>query len=200
MAGNFYESMANTKLDFKNHISPILKKLYKNRIFYPTEGRADLIAQLLDKNAGIDYISEDLVTGELKGYASRIQRTPFSYDTFTTRSGRDSGAQTELAKRHRDIQRKNICPFLTWQAYVSTDGSEFLSMAITFSDFIDHFIYNHPTETKHTNPYQQGQASFIPVKWDIMRQCGYDVMVIKPSKEKVGYEVTAFEYSRFLPL
>ena len=74
--------------------------------------------QNLDMLAGVDAWQVCSARGVMRGIASRVQ--DLDYDTFTIRYKRDSGAETEYAKRQRaihDIDGGWLLPHLTVQAY-----------------------------------------------------------------------------------
>lgn len=137
------------------------------------------IGSMLDQDAGIDciYRTED---SRLYGLAIRMQwikpdMNPFN--TFTVRSSRSSGVDTELAKRMRAIEYDSIYPRYTAQFYLSEPrgSGKVLSGAICHtkdliiaSNTFGHF-------SKRTNTYDDN--IFNVVDWLVMKDLEYNIHI-----------------------
>ena len=172
MAGTFNEAISASESDFDRFVAPIMPWMLNGNIT-SVESDGSAVSRILEMRCGIDYLLE--CNGLVYGVARRIQRLSQGdspWNTFTVRHERDSGSCTELEKRGRSILQGSICPMITYQAYVSSDG-KLLSMAVAFTkDIIEHCLFNDVT-SKHTGDNQIGQASFIAVKWQDMANHGY---------------------------
>jgi hypothetical protein len=86
----------------------------------PVEAVGD--PDMLDIYAGIDAWHLEGNAHRMRGIASRVQYPPNLYASFTIRSSRTSGAETELAKRLEALyhpERGWLLPAITVQAYVA---------------------------------------------------------------------------------
>lgn len=100
-----------------NEVSPEIERAYPNAI-----------SLKLDQEAGIDALQR-LPSGALVSLAHRVQFGPTSWDTFTIRLNRTTGAITEFEKRLTAIRTpKAIFPSWTLTAYALPSG-ELLSCA-----------------------------------------------------------------------
>ena len=112
-------------------VVPKLVELYGGRFESSEHVAAEGFARDLDVLAGIDawHTSAE----GMRGVASRVQFTDQSWDTFTIRYRRASGAETEYAKRLRAIERACdgwLLPHLTVQAYVSPCRRRLVSLGV----------------------------------------------------------------------
>lgn len=105
----------------------VLPKLISGKIL-SIENIDNEILLLMDKISGIDYIRQD--KHGLQGIAARVQWGN-NYNTFTIRSARHSGTQTELEKRLYQIKNGYFYPEFTLQAYFNNrNDNKLLSIAI----------------------------------------------------------------------
>ena len=161
---NFRTALKKSSIAFENHFrDPLLKILRGN--FEVVEGvTEDEMARTLDMLAGIDVWHFDKRFG-VRGVASRIQYGK-SWDTFTVRKSRESGALTEYEKRTYAIKNEFLYPVLTFQGYISNDVP--LSFALTKTKDIFWMIDNGYSRLKKTGKSQIGQAEFYVVDWQRM--------------------------------
>lgn len=189
MAGCFDDSKQQTLHDYKTFIEPILKKLWHGCEWFSNEAKNDdIVASSLDTYSGIDVWRINPKDKTVKGVASRIQRSDICWATFTVRHERESGSETEYSKRLRAIKNGEIYPNLTYQAYISVDGEKFLGLAIARTADIFSFIEKEKPALKKTGKNQIGQASFFVVKWQTMKDKGYDIVVVKPCENGFVYD------------
>ncbi len=137
------------------------------------------VAHALDVYAGIDGFHLHQECG-MRGLAHRAQVVGDAkpYNTFTIRSGRESGAVTELEKRTAALQNDGgwLFPALTIQTYAKTWQGPLVSVGIAqTADIIDYIQRGHAT-TQYVR--HRGSAEFKVCKWDKMKQLGYSVKII----------------------
>jgi hypothetical protein len=121
------------------------------------------VTRHLDMTAGIDALIQ--YERGIKSLASRIQRCdpkrPFN--TFTVRAARDTGAETEFAKRVRAITEDDgMYPAYTLQGYVSKLDGSFLSASFVRTEHLYKYMLAADAffETKRTS-----NAIFYVVRW-----------------------------------
>lgn len=124
----------NWRVDLSDSVKALesIKQTYLPKVIAGTihtiEQSDNAILMKIDQFSGIDYIREDN-TG-LQGIAARVQWGR-SWDTFTIRSKRHSGAETELSKRLRQIDDGYFYPAFTLQAYFDNrQKNNLLSLAV----------------------------------------------------------------------
>ena len=189
MAGTFKNALHCATKDFNRHVKPFLLALWIGCEIFSCEEQQDPLLRALDNYAGIDYLILREDVQQVIGLASRIQRTGLNYQTFTIRKARDNGSPTEYEKRITAIAGGRLFPALTLQAYLSTDGEQLLQMGLANTVDLFNFIRRNPSEQKHTNENQRGQASFFAVKWsDFERH--YSLMTAKPADEPNAWIVS----------
>lgn len=178
MGDTFKQSMSKTMMMAEEYIKPVLPFMIHGELI-PVEGKTDdELYQILDRLAGIDYFCVD---GDISyGVASRIQ-VGKSWDTFTVRKSRDSGASTEYAKRLNAIEKDGIIfPKLTYQAYVSKDtGGKLQTMAVCLTRELIEFCRDGHASIRHTGKSQVGGAEFFVCKWSEMTRCGCKMRVLQ---------------------
>jgi hypothetical protein len=157
---------------FMDQVWPVIKKHVGGGELMRMEGRPDIeLAQKLDMLSGIDgwHIHQK----GMRGIASRVQQG-VAYNTFTIRTSRDSGAETEYAKRVEAISSNSgwIFPHLTVQAYVRTKEGPILSVGLAKTSDIIEFINKGLHKMKRTS-----NADFAVCDWEKMKNCGYKVIV-----------------------
>jgi len=138
-------------------------------------GEAPLVCQYLDMFAGCDYLQK-ADDGLIYGIAARVQFVERSYDTFTVRRTRYSGAETEFAKRCAALDRahlKPICPPWTVHAYVTRgQPARLLSVAaVRTLALFQHIRTGHEGTDwwlQRTANGRHGAAEFICVAWDAL--------------------------------
>ena len=158
---------------FDRLIRPVLPKLVRGECVR-VEGREEEIAQMLDKQIGIDA----LIVREDATFAlgSRVQINKGVWDTFTIRCERQSGHITELEKLKNAIKNEAMRPHLSMHAYV-VDG-ELKSVAMARTKDIIEFIENNNCPER-TAWDEHGWQKFKVVHWYKMQEQGYQVNIIK---------------------
>ena len=161
---NFKTALKKSSIAFEKHFrGPLLEILNGN--FEVVEGvTKDEMAKTLDMLAGIDIWHIHKRQG-VRGVASRIQYGK-SWDTFTVRKTRESGAKTEYEKRIYAMKNEFLYPVLAFQGYISNDVP--LSFALTKTKDIFWMIDNGYSRLKKTGKSQIGQAEFYVVDWQRM--------------------------------
>lgn len=157
---------------FTDQVWPVIKKHVGGGELMRMEGRPDIeLAQKLDILSGID--GWHIHQRGMRGIASRVQQG-FAYNTFTIRTSRDNGAETEYAKRVEAISSDGgwIFPHLTVQAYVKTKNGPILSVGIAKTADIIEFIEKGLHKMRRTS-----NAEFAVCCWGEMKKHGYKVIV-----------------------
>jgi len=131
------------------------------------------IAIMLDTRAGVDLMFAR--QEGLYGVASRVQWGK-SYDTFTIRTKRSSGVDTELQKRIRQINTGAIYPKWTMQMYCNERGEDKpLSIGICLTSDLYHFIVNNRRRCwENTN---NDGTSFVAVPWRKLQSAGIQMKI-----------------------
>ena len=166
------DDMTWSSLLFRQSVWPLVLKITGGGELLQMEGRPDVeLATLLDMKAGIDgwQITEK---GGMRGIAARVQKGNKAWDTFTIRKSRDSGCETEYAKRYRAIRDKSgeIYPHLTIQAYALTESGPVVSVGVARTEDIISFIVLGLAETRKTS-----NAVFYVCPWAKMKKSGFKV-------------------------
>ena len=155
---------------FQNEVWPIIKKIVGGGDLMIMEGRPDQeLASKLDMLSGIDGWH---ICNGMRGIASRVQKGDRSWNSFTIRMSRDSGASTEYEKRKAAINDNTgwIYPHLTVQAYAKTESGPILSVGVAKTiDIIDYITHGHHELRQTTN------AKFAVCFWENMRDQEYRV-------------------------
>lgn len=125
MPSEFQRDLSWSALAFQKVVWPAIKHWFGGGLCIPVEGvTATPFAKALDTYSGIDAWQLDKCLG-FRGLASRVQTIAAEqapYASFTARSSRTSGAETELAKRLRTLAaqpRGFVFPELTIHAYLN---------------------------------------------------------------------------------
>lgn len=147
---------------------------------YSIEGSNDPMLQLLDKDCGIDYMWEK--DKKVRGIATRVQ-WGIPYDTFTIRSKRQSGAETEGIKRLEAIG-ESFYPHLTMQMYCNNREESILeSMAIIKTEDLYQLLVLYP-ELFHTN---KSDNDFEFIRWrDIRNKSDKNILIKRRGRELEG--------------
>lgn len=181
MAGNFTDAMRQSAHDFQRLILPIFKKIWRDCEFLHTEAADGELAKILDRYSGIDVLRINHKQKTVTGIAGRIQRADKCWETFTVRCKRDSNTPTEYFKRTCALQRGDIIPALTYQAYLTASGDRLSGLAVARTSDILSFLTNDNILARHTNPAQIGQAAFYVVRWRDMLRNNYELLRISPT-------------------
>lgn len=172
--GGWKAKLRQSSDDFARLIEPIAARVLVGQ-FEIVEGVTNVaVAQALDRQAGIDlwFVS---TKGGVRGVANRVQRTTKNWRTFTVRNRRDSGVETEYAKRVRALKHEWLYPVLTLQAYVNLASDKLLGFGVARTRDIISFIASGRCRERRTGAGQVGQASFYVVEWDALKTDGYTV-------------------------
>lgn len=127
---------------------------------YSIEASQNQILILLDTYSGIDYIRQ---TNEgLQGIAARVQWTDKPYNSFTIRSNRKSGVDTELKKRLYQIDNGYFYPAFTLQAYFDNrNDNNLLSIAIIRTKDLYNLYLNSPEKFQKN----KSDNDFVFIYW-----------------------------------
>ncbi len=137
----------------------VLPRLIKGKI-HTIESSNNEILMLLDQKCGIDYIRED--EEGMQGIAARVQWGDKAWNTFTIRSKRKSGAETELEKRLNQIENGYFYPAFTLQAYFNNRKENILkSIAIIRTDD----LYRLYVDNQGLFHKQHSDNEFVFIRW-----------------------------------
>lgn len=165
--------LGRSSRDFVEHVWPTVKAKgwFESDTILPVESitsggneEAEYIAEKLDQLGGIDVWH--LIGGEsMRGIGSRVQYGR-SWNTFTVRKSRESGAKTEYEKRKSAIDDNDLYPKFTIHAYISDDSEDrsLRSVACTYTKDLIDFIDPGETPTKRAKD-EHGWADFYVVGW-----------------------------------
>jgi len=161
--------------DFKNVVFPEIKE------FFGEDSRLDINEDLnTDIFSGID--ARVYIPG--KGYktiAFRVQWVYKFYNTFTIRSKRPFGVESEDFKRIKAIKEGYEYPQFTIQGYLYKENNKFLNAAICKTEDLYEYREKYFDELEKKYVSKRGHAYFYVAKWNSMKKRGYNVW-IKDSK------------------
>ncbi len=120
---------------FVSIVFPQIKFWFGESQLIQVEDVKNFYAELLDKEAGIDYFIKDNIG--LRPISARVQLNK-SYPTITIRESRTTGAITELEKLIKRVDNYYIYPWLHIQAYVR-DNQLLSAYAVQTSDIVKYF-------------------------------------------------------------
>lgn len=170
---------------------PIIKRLMNGGEIKAVEGRDDEICLMLDRNCGTDYFqiygNGDKLDGVVWGVGSRFQSVWHggkTFDTFTIRLSRESGADTEFKKRKLAMDRNGIYPYLTMHGYYDEKTGDILSLAIARTRDIWECIEKGHCIVRKTGESQIGQSTFYVVDWNKLKALGYPIKVWKAEDKR----------------
>jgi len=179
---------------FTRQVWPVIAEWCGGGELWPVETTNDEpgFKKRLDTDAGID--GWQIKDGEgIRGVASRVQAfnpawREWPFNTFTIREKRDSGAETEYAKRSRALLQAEsgwLFPGLTVQAYLSAQsGGVLQSVAVVRTrDLIEFLMKGWPEH--HFTSQRTTNASFYCVDWIDLARFG---------REVIGRDVQLFTY------
>lgn len=117
---SFINDLEDANQDFARFKSELLSHIKGDLV--DIETRDSSLAKLFDQYSGIDAIQ--VINKQLRAVAIRVQWGK-SWDTFTIRYKRISGAETEYQKRAKAIlsDKGFLYPYLTIQAYLDKRGN-----------------------------------------------------------------------------
>lgn len=184
---DFALDLSASSAAFLNTVWPVIKPRLGGGELVPVESSEDKnMVRMLDMYCGIDgwHVSNNR---QMRGIASRVQWSDKSWDSFTVRYARDSGAKTEYEKRKEDIEAKAgwLFPYVTVQAYLSgtkQNSGELLSVAIIKTDALisacDEVVSGKATRDQG-GIRRTGNASFIWCNWDWLANTGHPIKIIR---------------------
>ena len=190
MRGDVARDLSDSAFEFQRAVWPQIKKWMGGGELHPVEEVAHQgFNKQLDALAGIDawHIKHNY---GIRGIASRVQWMDTTnprhkrFDTFSIRTKRPSGAETEFAKRMRIISDPDggfLLPEFTVQAYMSEPkrAGELLSVSavrtrslylyadLLMSGFIDDADYG---KDWGRNTAGNGGQEFVWISWDHLAQ------------------------------
>jgi hypothetical protein len=153
------------------------------------------IAEFLDQTAGFDGLQ--IVNGMARGLAIRMQPSERSWDTFTIRFLRQSGATTEFEKRNAAVTAKYggwLSPVYTIHGYYEPTDFRLLAVAAVRSNdlypYIARDIAAASEGDKRTYFQENGsdKNAFIVVPWRNLIQDGVPV-IVAPISLRTALEV-----------
>lgn len=155
----------NWNVDLKDSVKALYKikdtvlpKIINGKI-YCIEDKEDEVLMMLDRLSGIDYIRKD--NNGLQGIAARVQWGN-NWDTFTIRSKRKNGKETELSKRINQIENGYFYPNFTLQAYFDNRiNNNLLSVAIVKTKDLYNLYLSDPSIFKKS----KSDNNFIYIEW-----------------------------------
>jgi hypothetical protein len=149
------------------------------------------VAKDLDILAGIDGWQICRGKGFMRGIAARVQPDGKSWDSFTIRFHRNSGAETEYAKRSRAISQPDqgwLYPAITVQAYTSADSQRLISAGVVKTRDLYGYVASNldfalswPVRKRNKVLYRQetGNAMFLVVPWEGLLSVKVDLRVFR---------------------
>lgn len=157
-----------TAKSFTHTLLPLLQRnLHANRIISFEELDNESLPRLFDRYAGIDAVSVDCKG--IRGIALRVQYD-IAYDTFTIRTTRSSGAQTELDKRLKAIEKGYLYPYLTCQCYCEKATKRLLSGAVCRTLDLYKYVISHKNQLEQKQRKCPEGNNFFWVSFDSLEQ------------------------------
>lgn len=144
---------------FNSIRNTILPELISGEI-YDIESSDDEVLSKFDITSGIDYIRENNIG--LQGIAARAQWGK-SWNTFTIRSERHNGTETELNKRLSQIKHGYFYPAFTLQAYFDNRKENNL-LSIAAIKTVD--LYNLYKNKNHLFKTNKSDNDFVYIEWN----------------------------------
>lgn len=142
----------------------VLPRLISGKL-HSIENADNKILLMMDQVSGIDLIRQN--SAGLQGVASRVQ-FGHSFNTFTIRSKRKSGAKTELEKRLQQIKEGYFYPAFTLQAYFDNRKDlNLLSIAIIRTE--DLYLFIKKGNKVYT---RESDNVFKYCKWSDLKKSG----------------------------
>lgn len=162
MYNNWRHDLNDSVIALESIKDTYLPKVIKGKI-HTIENADNEILMLMDTKSGIDYIRED--TNGLQGIAARVQWGR-AWNTFTIRTARHTGSETELEKRLYQIDNGYFYPAFTMQAYFDNRlDNNLLSLAIVKT--VD--LYNLFKNERHLFEKRRSDNDFVFIHWDNLK-------------------------------
>lgn len=158
---NYWRTDLNDSIKALESIKDTILPYLISGEIYSIEKSQNEILILMDTLSGIDYIRKN--KNGLQGIAARVQWANKPYNTFTIRSGRSSGVDTELKKRLFQINNGYFYPAFTLQAYFDNRiDNKLLSIGIIRTKDLYNLYLNEPSKFKKN----KSDNDFIFISWD----------------------------------
>ena len=175
-------------------INPILKNDY---IILQTENMDNQLAKLLDTLSGIDAIMFN--KNGISGVGLRVQQIKdkfgryVAYHTFTIRYSRSTGAETEYAKRKRQIYNAepSFYPHYTLQAYLDGENKLISAAFCKTKSIFDAAIKYEPFDKKASVYLQTAKVDgnkFLVIPYSEIQP----IIVLGKSYKKDDYKIKLF--------
>lgn len=190
--------MRKSTPDFLHVIWPALQQhcpeLKSGHIRIVEGGESEIRADL-DIRAGIDaYQRWDCA---MRGIACRVQWGK-NYRSFTIRTARPSGKETEYQKRLAVLKRRDegfLYPYWTVQGYLDSPGGALLSVAVAKTAELYLWIEHHE---KHVCPLPRKKATkggegFLYVDWDLYRSSGNYLFEYPALAQRINHLIASLE-------
>lgn len=179
MASEWRDDLRKSTDVWQHLVWPAVRGVLRGGELLRMEDSPEHIAYLLDVRAGIDGFQVHETLG-LRGIASRVQVTARPYNTFTIRTERESGVDTEYTKRREAINTGTgwLYPALTIHAYVKTWSGPLLSVGVAFTGDIIKCVERRWCTFNQVQ--SRGVAKFAVVDWQEMRRRGFAVAIVTP--------------------
>ena len=163
----FHDALSKSAQDFLTCVYPHIKDWFGQAILKPVEAVTNNeMADMLDRLSGIDAWIIETKKG-IRGLASRVQYDS-TFETFTVRKERETGARTEYEKLSYAIKHDCLYPFWFCHAYLQTNPKELTNVALCKTlDLVD--IISNGKERIDYDIRQAGKfgcSTFYAVKWD----------------------------------
>lgn len=160
---------------FLDIVWPTMAPLCGGGAIMPVESSSSTdLKAAMDQLAGIDAWQLCKAEGRMRGLASRVQPSPFSYGTFTVRYTRTSGAETEYVKRKHTLELASegwLWPWFTLQAYVHPHTHQLVAAAVVQTRelfwYIEEQLRLHPEDRdlRFDRNRQDGNV-FLVIPWE----------------------------------
>jgi hypothetical protein len=167
---NHILATARSANDFETVVLPQIRKWLPDCRYYSFESLKDTadpvsreIFTIFDDKCGCDGMLYNAPHECAKLVGVRVQRKGMDYSTFTIRYERWAGTKTEFQKRRESIERDELFPHITIQAYLTLDGK---LMSVGMCSTRDLFSYINNGGSYHFQTVHEfGGAVFMVVKW-----------------------------------
>lgn len=166
--GSFEADFKKSENAFLNIVWPKLKELWFS------DYELEATNRLFDVHGGIDCVLRN--GNGLLTLATRNQWSIKSWDSFTIRSERHTGAITEFQKRLRNISSNSLYPKFTCQAYIQNNTGLLLSIGLILTGTLFEAASQLPPITR-TN--SEDNNKFRVIWWSDLIREGYDVRIWK---------------------
>lgn len=169
---NWTKDLSDSVIALEKIKHTYLSKVISGKI-HTIESSKNEVLILMDIKSGIDYIREN--ENGLQGIAARVQWGN-DWNTFTIRSKRHTGTQTELEKRLYQIENGYFYPAFTMQAYFDNRKTNNL-LSIGIIKTID--LYTLFKEQPKLFKTRCSDNEFVYVHWDDISEYVKQISLVK---------------------